>query len=79
MGLKNSESQVGVLIAAAHFIRTGRIGLGAELVEKLCPHNVHVTGIGDYDGCQLVRLNVELGFKLGGLESLMPGFDHEKR
>lgn len=78
MGLENSESQIGVLRAAAHFIRTGRMDLGAELVEKLCPGNVHVTGVGDYDRCQLVRLNLERGFQLGGLDSVEPGFDHEK-
>ncbi|WP_122665090.1 hypothetical protein [Pseudomonas viridiflava] len=76
MGLKNSESQIGVLIAAAHLIRTGRLDIGAELVEKLCPDNVHVTGVGDYDRCQLVRLNLEREFKLGGLDSIEPGFDH---
>ncbi|WP_065951380.1 hypothetical protein [Pseudomonas sp. 37 R 15] len=77
MGLKNSENQVGVLIAAAHFIRTGRMDLGAELVEKLCPPKAHITGVGDYDRCQLVRLNLERGFNLEGLDSIKPGFDHE--
>lgn len=54
------------------------MGLGAELVEKLCSGNVHITGVGDFDRCQLVRLNLERGFQLGGLDSVEPGFDHEK-
>lgn len=79
MGLKISETQFGVLQAAAHFIRTGRMELGAELVNKFCFHNSDVTGMGDYDRCQLVRLNIERGFKLAGLDSIEPGFDHGKR
>ncbi len=51
--------------------------LGAELVEKLCPPKAHITGVGDYDRCQLVRLNLERGFNLEGLDSIKPGFDHE--
>jgi len=79
MGLKISDNQFGIMQAAAHFIRTGRMDLGAELVERFGMDNSDIGIMGDFDRCQLVRLNLERGFELGGVELMEPGFDHEQR